>query len=461
MTRRLTLVILGTVAATLLFAGFGTLALARLGARDQTTRDLRSQATDIASTMKNLDDQGQIGILNQLRKSLNLEGFNIVRFGPAGRTIDALPSGVSTDDLDLTKLREGTVLTGGSGSLVYAAAPAPLVLPRRPVPQDALAVVVLTRKVDPLLRPAVGWFLIACIGTLAIGALVAWRFGRRLTRPIRQAEEATRRLTAGDLSARVPLPAHRSEDEVASLINSINTMAEGLERSKGVERQFLLSVSHDLRTPLTSIRGYAEAIADGALPDAAEGGTVILSEARRLERLVGDLLDLAKLESRSFSLTNEPVDLVTVAEGTVDGFRPEAAEASVTMVVRGTEGTAVVRGDPDRLAQIAANLVQNALRFARTRIEVTVETANGWARLSVSDDGPGIAAEDLPHVFERLYASRHQPQHKESGSGLGLAIVRELVTAMGGTVQATGADTGGACLSVVLPLVSWASVPSS
>ena len=460
MTRRLTLVILGTVAATLLFAGFGTLALARLGARDQTTRDLRSQATDIASTIKNLDDKGQVGILSQLRKSLNLEGISILRYGPGGRTIDALPSGVSADDLDLAKLRNGDVLTGGSGSLVFAAAPAPLALPRRQLPQDALAVVVLTRKVDPLLRPAVGWFLIACIGTLAIGALVAWRFGKRLTRPIRQAEEATRRITAGDLSARVPVPAHHGDDEVGSLINSINTMAEVLERSKGVERQFLLSVSHDLRTPLTSIRGYAEAIADGALPDAADGGTVILSEARRLERLVGDLLDLAKLESRSFSLTTEPVDLVTVAEGTVDGFRPEAGEAGVTLVARG-DGAAVVRGDPDRLAQIAANLVQNALKFARSRIEVTVETANGWARLSVSDDGPGIAAADLPYVFERLYVSRQQPQHKEVGSGLGLAIVRELVTALGGTAQATAAETGGACLSIVLPLVSSASVPSS
>ena len=459
MTRRLTLVILGTVAATLLFAGFGTLALARLGARDQTTRDLRAQATDIASTIKNLDDKGQVGILNQLRKSLNLQGVSVVRFGSGGRTIDSLPDGVTTDDLDLAKLRNGEVLTGGGGSLVFAAAPAPLALPRRQASQDALAVVVVTRKVDPLLRPAVGWFLIACIGTLAIGALVAWRFGRRLTRPIRQAEEATRRITAGDLSARVPVPAHPTDDEVTSLLTSINTMAEVLERSKGVERQFLLSVSHDLRTPLTSIRGYAEAIADGALPDAAEGGTVILSEARRLERLVGDLLDLAKLESRSFSLTDEPVDLVTVAEGTADGFRPEATDAGVTLVVRGGEAPAVVRGDPDRLAQVAANLVQNALKFARTRIEMTVQTANGWARLSVSDDGPGIAAEDLPHVFERLYASRHQPQHKEVGSGLGLAIVRELVTAMGGTVQATAAEEGGACLSVVLPTVS--SVPVS
>jgi two-component system sensor histidine kinase BaeS len=213
-------------------------------------------------------------------------------------------------------------------------------------------------------------------------------------------------------------------------------------------------VSHDLRTPLTSIRGYAEAIADGALPDPAVGGHIILSEARRLERLVGDLLDLAKLESRSFALTLGPVDLVDVAAGTIDGFRPESVEAGVAMeLISGDEPT-VVNGDADRLAQIAANLLQNALKFARSEIRVSVEPVDGWARFSVSDDGPGIAPEDLPHVFERLYVSRHQPQRKEIGSGLGLAIVRELVTAMGGSVQASAAETGGACLSVALPLNS-------
>jgi two-component system sensor histidine kinase BaeS len=457
-TRRLTLVIVGTVAATLLLAGVGTLALARLGARDQTQRELRTQALDIAGSIQSLDANGQFGVLNNLRRALHLDGIAVIRFGPAGRTIDALPTGVSMDDLDLTKLRAGQTLTGGRGSLVFAAAPASVTvtLPRGG-DEQVLAVVVLTRKVDALLRPAIGWFLIAAVCTLAIGVLVAWRFGRRLTRPIRHAEEATRRITAGDLSARVPTSARDSKDELSSLIASINTMAEVLERSKGVERQFLLSVSHDLRTPLTSIRGYAEAIVDGALPDAAEGGTVILSEARRLERLVGDLLDLAKLESRSFALTLGPVDLVDVAAGTVDGFRPETAEAGVTMQLVTHQEPVVVNGDADRLAQIAANLVQNALKFAQREIRVSVDASGGWARLAVSDDGPGIASEDLPHVFERLYVSRHRPRRQEVGSGLGLAIVRELVTAMGGTVEASGADSGGACLSVLLPLSSVAA----
>jgi two-component system sensor histidine kinase BaeS len=457
-TRRLTLVILGTVAATLLFAGVGTLVLARLGARQQTQDELRTQAKDIAASIETLDDKGQLRVLANLRRALHLEGVAVLRFGPAGRTVDALPSGVTHGQLDLTRLRAGQTVTGGQGSLVFAAAPASVAVPRtQGGTEPILAVVVLTRKVDALVRPAVGWFLIAAVCTLAIGALVAWRFGRALTRPVRQAEEATRRISAGDLSARVPISARGSKDELSSLIASINTMAAVLERSKGVERQFLLSVSHDLRTPLTSIRGYAEAIADGALPDPAEGGQIILSEARRLERLVGDLLDLAKLESRSFALTLGPVDLVDIAAGTMDGFRPETGEAGVTMeLVSGDEPT-VVNGDADRLAQIAANLLQNALKFARSEIRVSVDSADGWARFAVSDDGPGIAPEDLPHVFERLYVSRHQPQRKEIGSGLGLAIVRELVTAMGGTVHASASDTGGACLSVALPISSAAA----
>ena len=459
MTRRLTLVIVGAIAATLLFAGVGTLLLAQFGARQQTERELRTQAIDIAASIDDLEDRAQLRVLLNLRRALDLEGIGIIRLGANGRNLDPLPDGVVIEDLDVAKLKAGETLTGGRGSLVFAAAPAAPTQPRAAA-GGVLPVVLLTRKVDAFLRPAVGWFLLAAVITLVIGALVAWRFGRRFTRPVRQAQEATQRISSGDLSARVPVPSSKSGDELGALIASINAMADSLERSKGVERQFLLSVSHDLRTPLTSIRGYAEAIADGALPDASTGGTVILSEARRLERLVGDLLDLAKLESRSFSLALQPVDLVDVADGTVDGFRPEAAEAGVEVELVDT-GPAVVLGDPDRLAQVAANLVQNALKFARSRIVVQVETANGWARLAVSDDGPGIAVEDQPYVFERLYVSRQQPRRKEVGSGLGLAIVRELVTAMGGTVQATGSATGGACLSVVLPLSSVAARSSS
>lgn len=459
MRQRLTLAILGAVAATLVVAGAGTLLLARLGARQQTETDLRSQSREIAASMTDLEG-GTRRVLASLRRALDLQGIEVLRFGPGNRTIDALPPGVQLADLDIPALRAGKIVTGNHGSLVYAAAPAREV-------QSILPVVVLTREADPLLRPAVRWFLAAAAIALVLGAVVAWRLSRRLVRPIQHAEVATRRIASGDLTARVPDDG--GDDELASLVRSVNTMAATLERSRGVEQQFLLSVSHDLRTPLTSIRGYAEAISDGALPDPSAGGAVILAEARRLERLVRDLLDLAKLESRQFRFELQPVDLADIAAGTVDGFRPEAADAGIALDVvisatAGDSGTAgggadggpaaLVKGDADRLAQIGANLVENALRFARERVTIVVGRANGWACLDVIDDGPGIAEPDLPHVFERLYVSRHEPRRTEVGSGLGLAIVRELVVAMGGRVWASAAAGGGACLSVALPALN-------
>jgi two-component system sensor histidine kinase BaeS len=247
----------------------------------------------------------------------------------------------------------------------------------------------------------------------------------------------------------VPEPPPGAHDEVADLSRSINAMAGALERSRGLDQQFLLAVSHDLRTPLTSIRGYAEALADGTTGDAAQAGNVILSESRRLERLVRDLLELARLDARLFSLEPDDVELHELVAACVDGFGPEAATAGVDVVLE--VAPAVVRADPDRLAQVVANLLDNALKWARSSVRVELATAGGWATVSVADDGAGIAEADRPHVFERLYVARRDPERRESGAGLGLAIVRELVVAMGGEVGADAGPDGGARLWFRLP----------
>ena len=189
-------------------------------------------------------------------------------------------------------------------------------------------------------------------------------------------------------------------------------MGDALARARNLERQFLLSVSHELRTPLTSIRGYADAVADGATDDVRGAVAVIGAEARRLERLVEDLLDLARLDAKRFSLKPTLVDCVDVVAGVADGFRPEAEAAGLQIVTALPEapGTALlVTADPDRLAQIVANLVENAFKHADRRIVVGAERDNGWCALSVVDDGPGIAPADLPHVFERHFRADPPP----------------------------------------------------
>jgi two-component system, OmpR family, sensor kinase len=314
-------------------------------------------------------------------------------------------------------------------------------------------VAVVTRRAGTGLGGALRWFLLAAMGTIALGAVVAVTLSRRLTRPVKEADAAARRIAAGELSARVPQPPGHETDELADLARSINAMADNLERSQGLEQQFLLSVSHDLRTPLTSIRGYAEAITDGATKDPAWAASVILSESRRLERLVRDLLDLAKLQSRGFSMQLRLVDLAGAVATAVDGFQPDAEAAGISVSWQAAApGPVPVHADGDRLAQVLANLIENAMKYARSAVRAGVASAAGTAIAWVDDDGPGIAAADLPHVFERLYVARHEPARKESGSGLGLAIVSELVAAMGGTVAAEAAPGGGARFVVRLPL---------
>ena len=313
MKRRLTLAILGTVVLTLVLAGLMTLAFAAIEARRSTERDLRQQVADGADGLRELSEGNtnagpvlsaarQQAILRALRRTLRLEGAALMVFGPAGNTADAPPEGVSASDLRLDELRADPdlVVSGHHGSLVWAATS--VVDSRR-----GSAVLVLTQSSSLDLGPTVRWFLLASAATILLGALVASRLSRRLIQPLRDADTATQRVAAGDLTARVPVPSR--DDELADLARSINSMATTLERSKGLEQQFLLSVSHDLRTPLTSIRGYAEAIADGTAPDSSAAADVILTESRRLERLVRDLLDLARLESRQFTLAISEVDL--------------------------------------------------------------------------------------------------------------------------------------------------------
>ena len=176
------------------------------------------------------------------------------------------------------------------------------------------------------------------------------------------------------------MPVRRGDyPEFASLAGSINGMAQSLEDGRARERHLLLSVSHDLRTPLTSIRGFAEAIQDGAIEDNAQAADVIIAESRRLERLVGDLLDLTKLEARQMSIAMRPTDVAEVVTTTAEGFRPAAAKSGLALVlqVAGHDGMPTptpprpVAADPDRLAQLLANLLENAMTFARATVTVT------------------------------------------------------------------------------------------
>ena len=449
MTRRLTLAILATVLISVLLAGLGTVLLTRVEDRRATLEDLEQTGDALSFVFSELplttvNDADVIRTrLARIQRELRLADAELLVITAQGEIFGQFPDGLPQSAIDVDLLREQGQVSGTSGSIVWSATFAE----RR----QFNYVVLLTEDGSRLTAPIFRWVVLSALAAIGAGALVAWMVGRRMTRPIKAASVAARRISDGDLSTRVAVEADR-EDELTDLAVAINAMAASLERSRGLERQFLLSVSHDLRTPLTSIRGYAEAIGDGTAPDNARAAEVIRSEAQRLERLVTDLLDLARLDARQFRLESQPTDLAELVPDVAAGFERDAAIHDVAVVVDGPDDGPVVNVDPDRLAQVLANLVQNALKFADSQVVVRYGDSGGRAEIEVADDGPGIASEDLPHVFERLYVAAQTPQRKESGSGLGLAIVKELVEAQGGTVAALPRPTGGTRFVVTLPV---------
>ncbi len=457
MTRRLVVLMVGLVAATLVIAGLGTLVLANVRARADTEESLRDQAINTAANVALFFDESngeelteeqqdqRLRNLTLLRRVVDLDGFAVLAVTADGAIqADQLPDGVDASMLDIDSLALGLAQTGHDGDLVYAAAPLDL-------RNGRTGVIVLSQEANAGLGPAARYFVLAAISSALLGLLAAIVVGRRVTQPIRAASDATTRIAAGELDTRLPTPSGRAGDELVQLSLHVNEMAESLERSRALEQQFLLSVSHDLRTPLTSIRGYAEAISDGA-GDPARAARVISSEARRLERLVADLLDLAKLQTSSFSLRLEPVDLGQLAAVAVQGFEPDAAERGLLIRAVDTGEPFPVLVDHDRLGQVAANLIENAMKYASSGVVVRTAADGAWAVMTVTDDGPGIDPDDLPHVFERLYVARRQPARHESSSGLGLAIVKQLVDAMSGEVSVTSQVGMGTTFDVRLPL---------
>src|SRR3954452_24527017 len=293
-------------------------------------------------------------------------------------------------------------------------------------------------------RPFLGDLLLAALVGVVFAGIASFLLARSIVRPLRRVAAATRLLA----NEQRPEPlAREGTTELAALADAFNQMAHELTVSRDAERAFLLSVSHELKTPLTAIRGYAEGLAEGAF-DADEAARTINLEAKRLERLVRDLLDLARMNRSEFAVRCEPVDLAEVAREAVRRHEAAARQFEVSLVARGEETW--VEADVDRVLQVASNLVENALRETPAGGSVTVGV-DPAGKLLVSDTGPGIAPTDVPHAFERFYLYDKAGKDRPVGSGLGLAIVRQLARAMGGDVR-VASGPGGTTFEVTLRL---------
>ncbi len=374
--------------------------------------------------------------------------------GSRREDVFSLPPSIPEAAVDGPRVISGETVTGRHGSTVFLVEPLAIAAVVRTGAAEAAIVLAQDVETDVVGRAGPAFLSAAAVALLVCVAISFW-LTRRLTRPLQAVEETAHRLAAGDLAARVAVNAG-TEDELAALAMALNTMAAQLEESRGAERSFLLSISHDLRTPLTSIRGYADALADGTLDAAGaeertRAAAVISGEARRLERLVRDLLDLARLDTHQFALHPRPCDAAAIVREAAAAFGPSASDLGLVLRTDNIPQALPADLDADRLGQIVANLVENAIKYATASVDVAVTAHGDHFAVTVEDDGPGIPADQVTKVFERLYTVRGTPG-RAVGTGLGLAIVHELAGAMRGGSRVERSDGHGTRFVVDLPL---------
>ena len=288
---------------------------------------------------------------------------------------------------------------------------------------------------DTAVRGVVAISLVVAVAAAVALAIV---LARRLAVPLQSIGRAARRIADGDYAARVP---RDGPEEVASLADSFNQMAAALEEQERLRRDFITNAAHELKTPLTNLTGYLEALRDGVIPAEAATYDSLLEETERLVRLSSSLDDLAAGEADLGLDELRDLDLGQAVRAAAELASAAAVRHELTLDVEVPDGLAA-RANPDRLAQVLGNLLQNAVRYTPPggRVLVRADRRPGDVLVTVSNTGPGIPEADLPRVFERFYRVDKSRDRSRGGAGIGLAIVRQLVEAMGGHVGVSSND---------------------
>jgi two-component system, OmpR family, sensor kinase len=288
--------------------------------------------------------------------------------------------------------------------------------------------------------------LLAFAAGLVVAAAFAWYLSRRITTPVLQLSAAADEVAAGNYDVDVP---EGGAGEIGELADRFGQMASRLAEAEALERNFLMSVSHELRTPLTAIRGHVEALREGVVTDEelrVASLTVIAAEAERLERLVGDVLDLAKLDAHRFTVLQEEVDMGRLVDNAYGAFSEEARRRGIEYLCE-VEAKPVIVSDGDRVLQIISNLLSNAFRWTPDggRVGLELSATDGTVYVAVADSGPGVPPSQRERIFRPFWS------RGGGGTGLGLAIASELAGALGGRIELESSAEKGSRFELVLP----------
>lgn len=327
------------------------------------------------------------------------------------------------------------------------------------IDEQTVARLVSARPPDPPDRDEVRYLegirsavTIGAVGAVAVALIVGTLLSQRIMKPLSQLTTAIRAMRGGQLEQRIDI---HSRDELGELIDAFNQLSSELHRVQHLRRQMTADIAHELRTPLTVITGYLEGLRNGTLKPTPERLTVLHTEAMHLNRMIEDLRTLSLADAGELKLRREPVQPRTLIERTAAAFEGTAGQQGVTLEVRASESLPSLNVDPERIAQVLANLTSNALRYAPEGSIVTLAAygANGMVDIRVCDQGPGIPAEKVAHVFERFYRADESRSQQGDESGLGLAIVKSIVEAHGGTIAVESERGQGTTFIIHLPAI--------
>jgi len=301
------------------------------------------------------------------------------------------------------------------------------------------------------------WIAVAAAVALVVAVIASWWVTRWLTRPIDAMTTAARQFAAGDREART---GESGPGELGELAHAFNGMADTVARSERDRRNLTADVAHELRTPLAVLQAGLEELRDGLVEPTSEGLAGLHDQSLRLGRIVQDLAELSAAEAPGATAARDDVDVAQVVADALASHDPQLRAAGL-VIHREVAGPALVRADSDRLHQAVGNLLANAARYCRPadEVRVAVRSDDAGVALVVADTGPGLAADELPYVFDRLWRGRGA-EHV-AGSGIGLAVVREIVVAHGGTIDAQSSAGGGLTVTIRLPSAVSSSSPSS
>ncbi len=358
---------------------------------------------------------------------------------------------LSKSAVDWNAIQQGKVLefqfVPPGEKRTFLAVAHPFYLEKGGPPFGALVVATAQTELRDRLVTLLERLALALLAGVIVTMALAWYLSGRITRPVRRLAKAADEVAEGRYDVVVPEAVGR--DEIADLAESFRRMASRLSEAEELERNFLMTVSHELRTPLTAIRGHVEALREGLAedPEARDASLdVIAVEAGRLERLVGDVLDLAKLDTRRFTVLREEVDMARLVDQAYASFGEEAKQRNI-VYSQEVSAEAMIISDGDRVLQIISNLLANAFRWTPDggRVDLRLSAENGLIHVAVEDTGPGIGPEDQERIFRPFWT------HDGKGTGLGLAIARELALALGGRIELDSELGRGSRFELVLP----------